>query len=139
MNKKDLISKITNVLSENEFRKPVSAQKTVFHISDGNGNESDFVIKKSARGLLLTSKDVAAVLDALLAVVEDSLKRGEEVNLYGFGTFCLKHRAARHTYHPSTGEPVDIEAHYTPKFEFGNRLKMAARVYEMKLKDGKNL
>lgn len=135
MNKKDLINKITEVLSENDFRKPISTQKKVLHISDDFGNCSDFVIKKSGTGLLLTTKDVAAVLDAAIAIVEDSLKHGEELNIHGFGALGLKYRAARQTKHPDTGEVVTIDGHYIPKFEFGNRLKVAAKVYEMSLDD----
>ena len=135
MNKKELINKITDVLSENDFRKPISAQKKVLHISDDFGNCSDFVIKKSETGLLLTTRDITAVLDAAIAVIEDSIKHGEEINIHGFGSLGLKFRAARQTKHPDTGNVVNIEAHYIPKFDFGNRLKVAAKVYEMSLDD----
>ena len=108
MNKKELIEKVTNVLQGNDIRKHVAAQKTTLHISDDYGNQSDFIIKKSSRGLLFTNKDVSTILDAVLAVVEDSLKRGEVV------------------------------ARYVPKFNFGNLLRMAAKVYEMSLVDEEN-
>ena len=139
MNKKDLIDKITDVLSENNFRKPTTTQKTVFHISDDNGNESDFVIKKSEKGLLLNTKDVTAVVDAALAIIEDTLKHGDEISIHGFGTLGLKHRAARQTKHPNTGDTINIDAHYIPKIDFGNKLKMAAKVFEMSLSDRSNL
>lgn len=135
MNKKDLINKTVEVLKENDIRKRISAQKTVFHISDDNGNESDFVIKKAERGLLFTSNDVNAIVDACLAVIEDSIKHGETVNIHGFGTLSLGLRAERQTKHPATGEPVVISSRYVPKFNFGNNLRMAAKVYEMSLKD----
>lgn len=130
MNKKDLVEKITSVLAENNFRKPVTAQKTVLHISDDEGHKSDFVVKKTNRGLLLTNKDVSAVIEAFIAVVEDSIRRGEEITLHGFGNFGLKYRAARETKHPTTGEAVHIAAHYVPTFDFGNRLRIAAKLFE---------
>ena len=135
MNKKDLINKTVEVLKDNDIRKRVSAQKTVFHISDDNGNESDFIIRKAEKGLLFTSNDVCAIVDACLAVIEDSIKRGESINLHGFGTFSLGKRAERQTKHPATGEPVIISSRYVPKFNFGNNLRMAAKVYEMSLTD----
>lgn len=135
MNKKDLINKTVDVLKDNDARKRVSAQKTVFHISDDNGNESDFVIRKAEKGLLFNSNDVGVIIDAFLAVIEDSLKHGETINIHGFGTFGLGLRAERQTKHPATGEPVIISSRYVPKFNFGNNLRMAAKVYEMSLSD----
>lgn len=137
MNKKKLINKIVEVLHENNIRKPITAQKTVFHISDDYGNQSDFVVKKSDRGLLFTVKDVTEIVDACLAVIEDSIKHGEEISIHGFGTLGVHHRAARQTKHPDTGEPVHINARYVPKFSFGNTLRMAAKVYELSLNDRK--
>lgn len=133
MNKQKLIEKVTDVLKDNNIRKPVTAQRTVLHITDDDGNNSDFVIKKSNKGLLFTTKDVAAVVDALIAVIEDSLKHGEEISIYGFGTLGIKYRAARKTKHPESGEPVEVGARYTPKFTFGNSLRMAAKIYELSL------
>ena len=135
MNKKELINKTVEVLRDNDIRKHISAQKTVLHISDDQGNQSDFVIRKSERGLLFTAGDVTAIIDACLAVIEDSLKHGEDVSIFGFGSLGLRHRAARQAKHPVTGDPVNINAGYVPKFNFGNTLKMAARVYEMSLHD----
>lgn len=135
MNKKELISKTVDVLRENNIRKPITAQKTVFHISDDYGNQSDFVVKKSDRGLLFTTSDVASIIDACLAVIEDSIKHGEDVSIHGFGTLGIHHRAARQTKHPDTGETVNIDARFVPKFNFGNTLRMAAKVYELSLSD----
>lgn len=135
MNKKDLINKTVEVLRENNIRKPVSAQKTVLHVSDDHGNKSDFIIKKSDRGLLFTANDVAVIIEACLAVVEESIKRGEDVSIHGFGTLGVHRRAARQTKHPDTGEIVSIDARYVPKFNFGNALRMAAKVYELSLFD----
>ena len=138
MNKKELIEKVTNVLQGNDIRKHVAAQKTTLHISDDYGNQSDFIIKKSSRGLLFTNKDVSTILDTVLAVVEDSLKRGEDVSIHGFGTLGVHKRAARQTLHPVTGESIEVVARYVPKFNFGNLLRMAAKVYEMSLVDEEN-
>ena len=109
----------------------------MLHISDDHGNKSDFLIKKSETGLLFTPKDVYAVIDACLAVIEDSIKHGEEISIHGFGTLGLHYRAARQTYHPDTGEEIKIEARYTPKFNFGNTLRTAAKIYNMSLNDKK--
>lgn len=135
MNKRDLIGKVAEVLRENDVRKPISAQKTVLHISDDCGNQSDFIVKKSERGVLFTVNDVSAIIDACLVVIEDAIKHGEDVTIHGFGSLGVHHRAARETKHPETGEPVNVAARYVPKFSFGNNLRMAAKVYELSLTD----
>lgn len=139
MNKKELINRVVDVLHENDVRKKISAQKAVFHISDDAGNQSDFVVKKPTRGLLFTFNDVAAIVNACLAVVEDSLKRGEEISIPGFGAIGVHYREARRTKHPATGDDITIPAKYTPKFKFGNQLRMAAKVYEMSLAESEPL
>lgn len=135
MNKKEFIAKVVDVLQQNDIRKPVAAQKTVLHITDDDGHCSDFTIRKDSTKLLFTVSDIAAILDAMLAVTEDSLKHGEEVNLHGFGSLALHHRAARQTKHPDTGDVVDVAARYVPKFSFGKNLKIAAKLYELSLSD----
>lgn len=130
MNKKELISKVTESLREADIRKKVNSSKTVFHITDDYGNQSDFIVKKSNKGLLYTTADVSTILNACIKVVEGSLKKGEDVVVHGFGTLGLNHRAARQTKHPITGEVVNVDSRYVPKFSYGNGLRMAAQVYE---------
>ena len=135
MNKKEFISRVTNTLRENDVRKYVCTPKHVFHISDDEGNTKDFIIKRTEKEVLFTVPDITIILDTCLAVIEDALQKGEEVSLHGFGSFALKHRAARRTKRPDTGEWIDIESRYTPKFSFGNDLRIAAKLYELSLKE----
>lgn len=139
MNKKDLISKTAEVLRSNNIRKPVSTPKQVFHISDDEGNQKDFIVKKTDKAVLYNTTDVTAILDACLSVVEDAIKHGEEVSIHGFGTLGVHKRAERITKHPETGEIVKVNARFVPKFSFGNNLRMAAKVYELSLDDFKDL
>lgn len=135
MNKKDLISKTTEVLRNNNMRKPISSPKQVFHISDDEGNHKDFVVRKTDKSVLYNTNDVTNILEACLAVTEDAIAHGEDISIYGFGTLGVHQRAARTTKHPETGEPIEISAHYVPKFSFGNTLRVAAKLYELSLSD----
>lgn len=130
MNKKELISRIAETLRAADVRKRLPSKKTVFHITDDYGNQTDFTIRNIEKGLLYTIDDISVVVDACLSVIESSLKRGEEVSIHGYGTLGLTHRAARKTKHPDTGEPVEIKERYVPKFNYGNILRMAARTYD---------
>lgn len=135
MNKKQLVSNVAEVLRGNGVRKYVSFPKQTFRISDTEGNTKDFVVRQTDKEVLYTVEDVGVVIDACLSVAQDAIKRGEEVNLKGFGSLGLHYRAPRKTKRPGTDEWVDVKGRYVPKFTFGNSLRMAARVYEMSLDD----
>lgn len=135
MNKKQIVSEITNRLRENSIRKDVCVPKYVFHLSDDNGNHKDFVVKVKDKTVAYTAKDVEAILEVFTCIVEDSLKRGESVTWQGFGTFGVHFRAARKVRNPNTGEWTDVAERHVPKFHFGKRLRLAARVYHWSLQD----
>ena len=71
----------------------------------------------------LSKKDAEAALKAFLDVVSEELKKGEKVQLVGFGTFEVSERAAREGRNPQTGETMEIKASKTPKFKAGKALK----------------
>lgn len=73
----------------------------------------------------LTKKDAEAALKAFVDVVTDELKKGEKVQLVGFGTFEVSERAAREGRNPQTGATMKIAASKTPKFKAGKALKDA--------------
>ena len=71
----------------------------------------------------VSKKDTAAVLKAFTEVVANELKKGEEIQLVGFGTFEVSERAAREGRNPATGEAMQIAAAKAPKFKPGKALK----------------
>ena len=73
----------------------------------------------------LTKKDSEKALKALIDVVAEELKRGEKVQLVGFGTFEVSERAARTGKNPQTGAEIKIAACKAPKFKAGKALKDA--------------
>ncbi len=71
----------------------------------------------------LSKKDAEAALKAFTDVVGKELKKGEKVQLVGFGTFEVIERAARTGRNPQTGETMKIKASKAPKFKAGKALK----------------
>ena len=71
----------------------------------------------------LSKKDAEAALKAFTDVVAEELKKGEKIQLVGFGTFEVAERAARKGINPKTKEEIDIEASKAPKFKPGKALK----------------
>jgi len=73
----------------------------------------------------LSKKDSEKALKAFVDVVTAQLKKGEKVQLVGFGTFEVSHRAAREGRNPQTNETMKIAACKAPKFKAGKALKVA--------------
>ena len=71
----------------------------------------------------VSKKDTEAVLKAFTEVVSNELKKGEKIQLIGFGTFEVSERAAREGRNPLTGEAMKIAAAKAPKFKAGKALK----------------
>lgn len=65
------------------------------------------------------------VVDAVLDVLTETMKAGQDVTLIGFGTFEVRERAARTGKNPQTGEQIQIAASRVPAFKPGKALKQA--------------
>ena len=82
------------------------------------------LVAAMAKETNLSKKDVEAVLKSFTdVVVSDQLKKGDKVQLVGFGTFEVSERAAREGRNPQTGETMTIAASKAPKFKAGKALK----------------
>ena len=71
----------------------------------------------------LSKKDSEKALKAFIDVVTEELKKGDKVELVGFGTFEVAKRAAREGRNPQTGKAMKIAASKAPKFKAGKALK----------------
>lgn len=77
-------------------------------------NAADRVQSKAA------AKDIVETVFTTMAA---TLKKGDEVSVHGFGTFKVKHRAARTARNPITGEPVQVAAKKAVSFKPAKALK----------------
>ena len=71
----------------------------------------------------LSKKDAEKAVKAFTDVIAKELKKGEKVQLVGFGTFEVSKRAAREGRNPQTGKTMKIKASKTAKFKAGKALK----------------
>ena len=71
----------------------------------------------------LSKKDAEGALKAFTDVVAEELKKGNKIQLVGFGTFEVSHRAARTGRNPQTNKEIKIPASKAPKFKAGKALK----------------
>lgn len=81
------------------------------------------LVAEIAKKAGISQKDAAAALKAFTDTVEAQLKKGNKVQLVGFGTFEVSKRAARTGRNPQTGAEMKIPASKTPKFKAGKAFK----------------
>jgi DNA-binding protein HU-beta len=87
-------------------------------------NKSE-LIEQIAKSAEISKAAAGRALDATIAAVKTSLKKGGMVTLVGFGTFYVGKRAARSGRNPRTGAAIKIKAAKVPKFRAGQGLKDA--------------
>jgi DNA-binding protein HU-beta len=87
-------------------------------------NKAD-MIEHIAQSAEISKLAAERAVDALVAAVKSSLKKGQMVTLVGFGSFYVGQRAARTGRNPRTGAPLKIAAAHVPKFRAGKALKDA--------------
>lgn len=75
----------------------------------------------------LTKTDSSKALDAFIASVSETVKKGGEVRLVGFGTFSVTKRKATTGRNPRTGEAIKIPAKKLVKFKAGTNLAEAVQ------------
>jgi DNA-binding protein HU-beta len=70
-----------------------------------------------------SKNDAQKFFDAFTDVVESQLKKGNQVQITGFGKFYVQSRGARQGVNPQTKQKINIPASKVPKFTAGNALK----------------
>ncbi len=81
------------------------------------------LVAAMAESANLSKKDAEAALAAFIGAVEGALKKGDKVQLVGFGSFEVRERAARVGRNPQTGAEMKIAAAKVPTFKAGSNLK----------------
>ena len=81
------------------------------------------IIKEVADGTGLTKVEIEAVLEGIILSISESLRRGERVDIRGFGSFIIKQRAARDARNPATREIVKLQERFIPAFKVSKLLK----------------
>ena len=85
-------------------------------------NKSDLVDAVAGKADM-SKAEAGRAVDAVLGSVGDALGGGDSVSLVGFGTFSVRHRAARMGRNPQTGATMQIAASKVPGLKAGKALK----------------
>jgi integration host factor subunit beta len=88
-------------------------------------NRSDLVQLLSDRFSQLTHGDAETAVSTILEAMNSAMVRGHRIEIRGFGSFSVIHRASRMGRNPRSGAPVKIPAARVPHFKPGKALQEA--------------
>ena len=81
------------------------------------------IIREVSNMTGLTKVEIEAVFNSIIVNITDSLKRGERIDIRGFGSFLVKQRPARDARNPATREIVKLQERFVPVFKVSKILK----------------
>jgi integration host factor subunit beta len=85
--------------------------------------KSDLIQRISAQNPHLFQRDIEKVVDAILEEIIGALRRGDRVELRGFGTLSAKLRRAHQGRNPRTGAIVPVAQKAMPFFKTGKAMR----------------
>ena len=85
--------------------------------------KSELIQKLANRKPHLYQRDIDNIVHAILDEIVASLRRGDRVELRGFGAFSVKQRLGRNGRNPRTGTPVVVEQKRVPYFKAGKEMR----------------
>ena len=84
--------------------------------------KNDLVRKVQDRWKDCSTKDVAFAVNILFDAMTEALRRGERIDVRGFGNFTVRRRHACQARNPRSGAPVQVDERRTPFFKVGKEL-----------------
>src|SRR5262245_45297466 len=89
---------------------------------EGSMTKSD-LIEMVANKLHLPKGKAELIVNCIFDSMEESLKKGERIEIRGFGSFEIRHYKAYEGRNPRTGDPVGVQPKRLPFFKVGKELK----------------
>ena len=86
--------------------------------------KSKLIEKLTAQNNHLFNRDLERVVNTIFNEITQSLADGKRVELRGFGAFSVQHRSARVGRNPRSGESVNIDEKFIPRFKTGKELRL---------------
>tara|TARA_Y100001960_G_C14367980_1_gene677694 strand:+ start:268 stop:561 length:294 start_codon:yes stop_codon:yes gene_type:complete len=81
------------------------------------------IINEVSSNTGLTKVETEAVLEGVIDSISKALKKGNRVDIRGFGSFIVKERKARQARNPSTNKVINLNLRYIPSFKVSKILK----------------
>ena len=81
------------------------------------------IVEKLFARNLFTKGESAQIIETLFELMKESLERGDDVLISGFGKFCVRAKHQRRGRNPQTGEPVMLDSRKVVTFKCSVILK----------------
>lgn len=120
--------RVSQIIRNAGYRKTVKIPKHSFTISDNCGNTNRFDVTGRVKKVTIDEADVAAVIDACIELIYETLTKGDAIKLNGLGILGVKTRAAGRVRRLDTNEVVDVPERRVPYFTASDKLRAIARV-----------
>ena len=93
------------------------------NLAPGGSMTKAALVEEVSRVANLTKKHSEVIVDTVFQSIITALRRGEKIELRGFGSFRLRQREPRKGRNPKTGDRVDVPSKKVPYFKPGKELK----------------
>lgn len=115
----------------------MSGLEKVELISDDNNEQVKTVTKAEIAEILyekigLNKREAKEMINAFFSRIVESLEKGDEVKLSGFGNFTLRTKSQRPGRNPRTGIEIPITARRVVSFHASQKLKESVDVTSKK-------
>ncbi len=94
-------------------------------MANNNKVTKTILVQEIANSLGISKAQAEKFVNAFIDIITDSVKKGNEVTITGFGTFKKTTRQARQGVNPQTREKIEIPESTTVSFKAGRTLKSA--------------
>lgn len=86
-------------------------------------NKSELIKEVALKGKL-SFREAADAVDAIIETITETMQKGENITLVGFGSFVILERKERNGHNPSTGGSIVIPAKRQVKFRPGSKMRL---------------
>ena len=83
------------------------------------------LVAQVAQEVLVTRKEADKIVETALTSIVESLRKGEKVEIRGFGSFRTRTRNARTGRNPKSGDSVEVPPKTVPFFKPSKQLRDA--------------
>lgn len=86
-------------------------------------NKSDLIEMLAKKLPTMAGRDVEVIVNTIFDSMTEALRRGDRIEIRGFGSFEVRCRKPRVGRNPKTGSSVDVGERKVPFFKVGKELR----------------
>lgn len=86
--------------------------------------KKDLILKLQEQLKVYKGKDVAYAVNIIFDSMADALRRGDRIEIRGFGNFTIRERRPRSGRNPKSGAEIILEKRKAPFFKTGKELRL---------------